>query len=165
VSAIRDTWFGIGGTVPAIQDTHVHIILLVYCQARATPNDHSVQTPRLSITAWASERRLTDDRGFAWTGPRITVQDLEIIFLERAQIERRTTITILILIYKGASLYFTEEQNHNFTRTYHFRTSNMGSFRSVNHLDSESYGGIISDAMPGNSLDSGGTTQSGDTLI
>jgi hypothetical protein len=39
VSAIRDTRFGIGRTVPATPDTHVRLVVLVYCQARATPND------------------------------------------------------------------------------------------------------------------------------
>jgi hypothetical protein len=40
----------------------------------------------------------------------------------------------------------------------------MSSFRSVHHPNSESYGGV-SDAMTGTSVDSGGTTQSGDTLM
>jgi hypothetical protein len=39
VSVIRDTWFGIGRTVPATRDTRVLLVVLVYCQARATPND------------------------------------------------------------------------------------------------------------------------------
>jgi hypothetical protein len=39
VSATRDTRFGIGRTVPAIRDTRVRLVVLVYCQARATPND------------------------------------------------------------------------------------------------------------------------------
>jgi hypothetical protein len=39
VSAIGDTWFGIGRTVPAIRDTRVRLAVLVYCQASATPND------------------------------------------------------------------------------------------------------------------------------
>jgi hypothetical protein len=39
VSAIRDTRFGIGRRVPAIRDTRVCLVVLVYCQARATPND------------------------------------------------------------------------------------------------------------------------------
>jgi hypothetical protein len=39
VSVIRDTRFGIGRTVPATRDTRVPLVVLVYCQARATPND------------------------------------------------------------------------------------------------------------------------------
>jgi hypothetical protein len=39
MSAIRDTRFGIGRTVPAIRDTRVRLVVLVYCQARATSND------------------------------------------------------------------------------------------------------------------------------
>jgi hypothetical protein len=39
VSVIRDNWFGIGRTTPAIRDTHVRVVVLVYSQARATPND------------------------------------------------------------------------------------------------------------------------------
>jgi hypothetical protein len=39
VSVIRDTRFGIGRTVPATRDTRVRLVVLVYCQARATPND------------------------------------------------------------------------------------------------------------------------------
>jgi hypothetical protein len=39
VSAIRDTRFGIGRTLRAIRDTRVRLVVLVYCQARATPND------------------------------------------------------------------------------------------------------------------------------
>jgi hypothetical protein len=39
VSVIRDTRFGIGRTVPTTRDTRVRLVVLVYCQARATPND------------------------------------------------------------------------------------------------------------------------------
>jgi hypothetical protein len=39
VSATRDTRFGIGRTVPVTRDTRVRLVVLVYCQARATPND------------------------------------------------------------------------------------------------------------------------------
>jgi hypothetical protein len=39
VSDIRVTRFGIGGTVPATRDTRVRLVVLVYCQARATPNE------------------------------------------------------------------------------------------------------------------------------
>jgi hypothetical protein len=39
VSGIRITRFGIGRTVLAIRDTRVRLFVLVYCQARATPND------------------------------------------------------------------------------------------------------------------------------
>jgi hypothetical protein len=39
VSVIRDSRFGIGRTVPATRDTRVRIVVLVYCQARAAPND------------------------------------------------------------------------------------------------------------------------------
>jgi hypothetical protein len=39
VSAIRDTRFGIGRTVPATRDTRVRLVVLVYCQARAMSND------------------------------------------------------------------------------------------------------------------------------
>jgi hypothetical protein len=39
VSVIRDTQFGIGRTVPATRDTRVRLVVLVYCQARTTPND------------------------------------------------------------------------------------------------------------------------------
>jgi hypothetical protein len=39
VSVIRDTRFGIGRTVPATRDTRVRLVVLVYCQARATLND------------------------------------------------------------------------------------------------------------------------------
>jgi hypothetical protein len=39
VSAIRDTRFGIGRTVAATLDTRVRLVVLVYCQARATLND------------------------------------------------------------------------------------------------------------------------------
>jgi hypothetical protein len=39
VSAIRDTRFGKGRTVPDIRDTRVCLVVLIYCQARATPND------------------------------------------------------------------------------------------------------------------------------
>jgi hypothetical protein len=39
VSATRDTRFGIGQTVPATRDTRVRLVVLVYCQSRATLND------------------------------------------------------------------------------------------------------------------------------
>jgi hypothetical protein len=39
VLVIRDTRFGIDRTVPATRDTRVRLAVLVYCQARATPND------------------------------------------------------------------------------------------------------------------------------
>jgi hypothetical protein len=39
VSVIRDTRFGIGQTVPAIRDTRIRLVVLVYWQERATPND------------------------------------------------------------------------------------------------------------------------------
>jgi hypothetical protein len=41
---------------PAIRDTRVRLVLLVFYQAHATPNDHFVlqMPPRLSITARAS---------------------------------------------------------------------------------------------------------------
>jgi hypothetical protein len=39
VLVIRDTRFGIGRTVPATRDIRVRLVVLVYCQARATPND------------------------------------------------------------------------------------------------------------------------------
>jgi hypothetical protein len=39
MSVIQDTRFEIGRTVPATQDTCVRLVVLVYCQARATPND------------------------------------------------------------------------------------------------------------------------------
>jgi hypothetical protein len=41
VSVIRDTRFGIGRTVQAIRDTRVRLVVLVYCQARATPRPTS----------------------------------------------------------------------------------------------------------------------------
>jgi hypothetical protein len=39
VSVTRDIRTEIFRTVPAIRDTHVRLVVLVYCQARATPND------------------------------------------------------------------------------------------------------------------------------
>jgi hypothetical protein len=39
MSVILDTRFGIGRTVPATRDTHVRLVVLVYCQARVTLND------------------------------------------------------------------------------------------------------------------------------
>jgi hypothetical protein len=39
VSVTRDTRFGVGRTEPATQDTRVRLVVLVYCQARATPKD------------------------------------------------------------------------------------------------------------------------------
>jgi hypothetical protein len=39
VSVIRYTRFGVGRAVPATRDTRVRLVVLVYCQARATPND------------------------------------------------------------------------------------------------------------------------------
>jgi hypothetical protein len=38
VSVTRDIPIEIGRAVPAIRDTRVHLIVLVYCQDRATPN-------------------------------------------------------------------------------------------------------------------------------
>jgi hypothetical protein len=35
MSVIRDIWIGIGRMVPAIRDTHVRLVVLVYYQARA----------------------------------------------------------------------------------------------------------------------------------
>jgi hypothetical protein len=62
VSAIRDTWFGIGRTVPATQDTRVSLVVLVYCQARATPNDQlrpnaaTTVDYRVDLYEWASHQ-------------------------------------------------------------------------------------------------------------
>jgi hypothetical protein len=39
VLVIRDIRIEIGRTVPATQNTRVRLVVLVYCQARATPND------------------------------------------------------------------------------------------------------------------------------
>jgi hypothetical protein len=57
VSAIRDTRYGIDQTVPAIRDTRVRLVILVYCQARAMPNDrnsskcrHDCRLPRGPVT-------------------------------------------------------------------------------------------------------------------
>jgi hypothetical protein len=51
VSAIRDTRTEIFRTVPAIRDTRVCLVVLVYCQARATPNGRL--RPNAATTNWS----------------------------------------------------------------------------------------------------------------
>jgi hypothetical protein len=107
VLAIRDTQFGIGRTLPAIRDTRVRLVLLVYCQARATPNDHFVQMPpRLSLTAWACNKRLKQfgclkQRYIHHISSHVLVgegnPDLSLIF-QFTSTERRQLFTLLRLV-------------------------------------------------------------------
>jgi hypothetical protein len=80
VSATRDTRFGIGRTVPATRDTRVRLVVLVYCQARATPNDRfrpnadttHCQLPRGPVNLMSGAavtlvaRSAAQDRGASW---------------------------------------------------------------------------------------------------
>jgi hypothetical protein len=59
VSAIRDTRFGIGRTVPAIRDTRVRLVVLVYCQARATPNDRLRPNAAMTVDYRVGQRDRT----------------------------------------------------------------------------------------------------------
>jgi hypothetical protein len=49
VSVTRDTRFGVGRTVPATPDTRIRLVVLVYCQARATPNDRLRPTAATTV--------------------------------------------------------------------------------------------------------------------